>query len=142
MQVLVSGKSPTLDTQLSLVADVSGNLDISQPLNITYQWFKNEEALLSETFFVLYFLSLKTSHSGKYCCQVTITSPQLQDAVIVTSIDHTLNLQGKSCPTQGMYVCVHYADPKGSGGLPTKATPVCTIFTSGVCVLSLREVKY
>ena len=114
MQVSVSGKSSTLDAQHSLVAYVSGNLDVSQPLDITYQWFKNEVALLSETFFVLHFLSLKASHFGKYCCQVTITSPQLQHAVIVTSIDHTLNLQG-------MYVCVHYAGPKGSGGLPTNS---------------------
>ena len=100
VQVLVNGKSPTLDAPHFLVADVSGNLDVSHPLDITYQWLRNGGALLSETFFVLYFPSFEASHSGEYCCRVTITSPQLQDAIIVTSIAHTINL------TKGMPACL------------------------------------
>ncbi|ORU94539.1 MAG: hypothetical protein A6F71_09340 [Cycloclasticus sp. symbiont of Poecilosclerida sp. M] len=116
VQVLVrqSGKAPTLDAPHFLVAEVSGNLDVSHPLSIKYQWMQNG-ALLNETFFVLYFPSLVASHAGKYCCRVTITSPQLQDTVIATSIAHTLDLQEEhkeNCASQGMYVRVYAVDMK------------------------------
>ena len=91
--------STNLGESFSLTCHVNSTTDLSRSI-ITYQWLhdqvKLDESSPSSSSPTLLFQSLKVTDAGEYRCEVTVTSPLLDDLIVARSNAFTLKVQSHS----------------------------------------------